>query len=166
MLTVAVLFGSDLIARCEYEKRILPAVVTRCIEEVEARGMDIEGVYRKSGGSGQVKQIQMGFEKDGGSYDISDPDLDIHAVTSCLKQYFRKLPNPLITYDVYDQIMEAAEVQEPEKRAYSMKAAIGNLPPTHKDVLEYLVGHLVRVVQQESMNLVCAPSIPLCQTSY
>lgn len=116
--------------------------------------MEIEGVYRKSGGSGQVKQIQTGFERDGISYDISDEDLDIHAVTSCLKQYFRKLPNPLITFDVYDSVLEAAGLQDTEKRGFSLKAAIGNLPERHKDVLEFLIGHLARVVEKESVNLV------------
>jgi len=115
--------------------------------------MDVEGVYRKSGGSGQVKQIQTGFERDSG-YDISDEDLDIHAVTSCLKQYFRKLPNPLITFDVYDSVLEAAGLQDNEKRGFSLKAAIGNLPERHKDVLEFLIGHLARVVEKESVNLV------------
>ncbi len=68
--------------------------------------MDIEGIYRKSGGSGQVKVIQEGFEASD-DYDISDPDLDISAVTSALKQYFRKLPTPLVTYEVYDRILES-----------------------------------------------------------
>lgn len=35
----SVLFGSDLSARCDFEKRMIPAIVSRCIEEVEARGM-------------------------------------------------------------------------------------------------------------------------------
>jgi hypothetical protein len=39
--------------------------------------------------------IKDGFSKDE-NFDISDPDLDITAVTSVLKQYFRKLPIPLL----------------------------------------------------------------------
>lgn len=101
-----VLFGSDLSARCEFEKQMIPGVVTRCISEVELRGMDVEGVYRKSGGSSQVNQVRSGFEAKE-DYDISDPDLDIHSVTSALKNYFRRLPVPLITFDVYDQFLEA-----------------------------------------------------------
>lgn len=115
--------------------------------------MDMEGIYRKSGGSGQVKTIQQGFEKDG-TYDISDPDLDIHAVTSALKQYFRKLPNPLITYEAYDPLLEAAQITDKEKQLESMKAAIEAMPQAHQDVLEYLVQHLCRVVKMESENLV------------
>lgn len=101
-----VLFGSDLTARCEFEKQMIPRIVSRCIEEVELRGMDVEGVYRKSGGTSQVNQVRSGFEADN-EHDISDPDLDIHSVTSALKNYFRRLPVPLITYDVYDQFLEA-----------------------------------------------------------
>lgn len=100
-----VLFGSELSERADFEKRQIPCVVTRCIEEVELRGMDIEGIYRKTGGNSQVKMVQEGFDKNE-NFDISDPDLDITAVTSVLKQYFRKLPTPLLTYDVYDRILE------------------------------------------------------------
>jgi hypothetical protein len=39
-----VLFGSDLTARCEFERQMIPRIVSRCIEEVELRG-------KSSGGS-------------------------------------------------------------------------------------------------------------------
>lgn len=100
-----ILFGSDLGERADYERRQIPCVVTRCIEEVELRGMDVEGIYRKTGGNSQVKMIQDGFSNTE-SFDISDPDIDITAVTSVLKQYFRKLPAPLLTYEVYDRVLE------------------------------------------------------------
>lgn len=100
------LFGSDLVERADYERRQIPSIVTRCIEEVELRGMDIEGIYRKTGGNSQVKMIQEGFDKVE-EYDISDPSIDITSVTSALKQYFRKLPTPLLTFEVYDRILES-----------------------------------------------------------
>ena len=68
--------------------------------------MDIEGIYRKTGGNSLVKILQEGFERND-DYDISDPGLDITAVTSVLKQYFRKLPIPLFTYEVYDRMLES-----------------------------------------------------------
>lgn len=71
--------------------------------------MDFEGIYRKSGAAGQMRQIQQCFEK-GESPDLSDEDKwnDICAVTSVLKQYFRDLPDPLFTYDLHPQFMEAS----------------------------------------------------------
>ena len=112
----------------------------------------MEGIYRKSGGAGQVKIVQQGFEKDN-NYDISDEDLDIHSVTSALKQYFRKLPTPLITFDVYDSLLEAGRLQDKEKQALALRVAVAELPEHHRDCLEYLVQHLARVMAQESENL-------------
>ncbi|PSN71252.1 rho-type GTPase-activating protein-like protein 2 [Corynespora cassiicola Philippines] len=148
----SVLFGSDLSARCEYEKRMIPAIVSRCIEEVELRGMDVEGIYRKSGASSQVAQVRSGFEGNN-EYDISDPDLDIHAVTSALKNYFRRLPVPLITFAVYDQFLEAGQMESQEQKAKAMLAAINEVPRAHRDCLQFLVFHLSRVMQHAKDNL-------------
>ncbi|KAL9066365.1 MAG: hypothetical protein Q9157_007166 [Trypethelium eluteriae] len=149
----SVLFGSDLASRCHHERLPIPSIVTHCIAEVEARGMNQEGIYRKSGGSGQVKVIQLGFEKDP-DYDISDPDLDIHAVTSALKQYFRKLPVPLIAPEVYDLLIEAVRnIEDGSVRANTVRSAVATLPRCHFDVLETLMLHLARVMEQERENL-------------
>ncbi|KAF2004634.1 RhoGAP-domain-containing protein [Amniculicola lignicola CBS 123094] len=148
----SVLFGSDLSARCEFEKRMIPAVVSRCVEEVELRGMDVEGIYRKSGGASQVTQVRSGFEKTA-EYDISDPDLDIHAVTSALKNYFHRLPVPLITFDIYDQFLEAGQIENNEDKSKAMALVINDIPRAHRDTLQFLVFHLSRVMQHASDNL-------------
>ncbi|KAK8187806.1 uncharacterized protein BKA78DRAFT_171131 [Phyllosticta capitalensis] len=152
------LFGADLVERCEFEKATVPSIVRRCIQEVELRGVDVEGIYRKSGGSGQVNQVRTGFEKDA-EYDISDPDLDIHAVTSALKQYFRRLPNPLITFDVYDDILSAGQMHDPEKQVLAMRRAIDNLPNHHRNCLEFLIFHLARVMEHKKENLMTAVNL-------
>jgi uncharacterized protein YoxC len=151
--TTTELFGSELSARCEFEKRNIPAIVSRCVEEVELRGMDAEGIYRKSGGSGQVNTVKAGFEQTA-EHDISDPELEIHAVTSCLKQYFRRLPVPLITFDVYDFLLDASRVEDTDSRALKMREAIDRLPKAHRDCLEFLIFHLARVTSHEKDNLV------------
>jgi hypothetical protein len=69
--------------------------------------MDLEGIYRKGGGTLQMRSIVSSFEK-GEDIDLDDPGLfiDICAVTSVLKQYLRELPNPLFTYELYSSFME------------------------------------------------------------
>ncbi|KAJ5315589.1 hypothetical protein N7476_005896 [Penicillium atrosanguineum] len=153
------LFGTDLEARMEHEKSIIPAIVTRCIQEVELRGMDMEGIYRKSGAASAIQGIRDGFERNPFDYDISDPDLDIHAVTSALKQYFRKLPMPLITYDVYETIIDSAEVSSVPGRVELLQRNLGELPRVHRDVLEFLVFHLRRVVERQEENLMTSQNV-------
>ena len=168
-LYTAVLFGSELEARTKYEHAAIPGIVTRCIQEVETRGkqghnmlksvphshttgMDVEGIYRKSGGNSQIQMVKDGFEHSN-DFDVSDPDLDINAVTSCLKQYFRRLPVPLITFTVYDKLLASTTTPNPEDRIVQMRHALVELPRAHKDCLEFLIFHLARVVKEERMNL-------------
>ncbi|KAF7560518.1 hypothetical protein G7046_g3605 [Stylonectria norvegica] len=146
------LFGSELTERADYERRQIPSVVTRCIEEVELRGMDQEGIYRKTGGNSQVVLIKDGFTKDE-DYDISDPDLDITAVTSVLKQYFRKLPLPLLTFDVYDRVLESNAIADETERCEHLHKTFASMPQQHRDCLEFLMFHLARVAQREPENL-------------
>lgn len=71
-------------------------------------GMSYEGIYRKTGGMGQTKLITQNFER-GHDFDLSDRDKfnDIAAVTSCLKNYFRALPIPLMTHDLHEDFISA-----------------------------------------------------------
>ena len=74
-------------------------------------GMDYEGIYRKTGGTGQSKMITRLFEQ--GNYDTfdlrdSETFNDISSVTSVLKNYFRSLPNPLLTYSLHELFVNAA----------------------------------------------------------
>lgn len=121
--------------------------------------MDVEGIYRKSGGNSQVQQVKEWFENPSKDFDISDPDLDIHAVTSGLKQYFRRLPMPLITYDVYDKLLETTTIVDKQSRVDAMAQALEGLPRVHYETLDYLVRHLARVVVQEKENLMTSTNI-------
>ncbi|KAL8762108.1 MAG: hypothetical protein Q9184_001824 [Pyrenodesmia sp. 2 TL-2023] len=175
------LFGSELQHRADFEASDVPSIVMRCIQEVEVRGMEVEGIYRKSGGNGQIQQIKEGFERSN-DYDISDPDLDINAVTSTLKQYFRKLPTPLITYDVYDRLLTSApppvhtnhanpggplptnpnhnlDPEQREHRIQLMRQAVQGLPPSNRTCLEVLIFHLARVVDHEKLNLMTSLNV-------
>lgn len=101
---LVLMFGNDLVKQVQSEHQPIPLVVRKCIEAVEQRGMDCEGLYRKSGGATQMRSIQLAFENKE-DIDLCDEDQwnDICAVTSVLKQYFRDLPNPLFTSEYHQK---------------------------------------------------------------
>lgn len=105
------MFGRPLVEQVSADKQSVPVIVTKCINAVEAVGMEYEGIYRKTGGSSQSKQITQLFERgDYDAFDLADVDAfnDISSVTSVLKTYFRSLPNPLFTHELHESFVTAA----------------------------------------------------------
>jgi hypothetical protein len=133
------MFGRDLVAQVKSDskwgERRVPIIVEKCIDAVEALGkhiyiiytyslrllmqlsaLDYEGIYRKTGGTGQTKTITQLFERgDYMAFDLRDSDRfnDICSVTSVLKTYFRQLPVPLLTYDLHGEFISAANLKDP-----------------------------------------------------
>lgn len=143
------LMGTPIINQCALEGSRVPVIVTRCIQEVEARGLLYEGLYRKSGGKSQIQSIIEAFEKAGAPQYDEALSGDIAGVTSALKQYLRYLPVPLISFDVYDDFIKAGGAKDTEK----MRAIVRTLPPAHHDTLEAVVRHLARVTTHADANL-------------
>jgi hypothetical protein len=119
------MFGKDLSEQIAADNVPVPVIVTKCIGAVEVvgescivlkdpsltTGMEYEGIYRKTGGSSQSKQITQLFERgDYDAFDLADVETfnDISSVTSVLKTYFRQLPNPLLTHALHESFVAAA----------------------------------------------------------
>ncbi|KAF3937454.1 hypothetical protein ABW19_dt0209510 [Dactylella cylindrospora] len=152
------LLGSELEARVAYEGRRIPLIITKCLEEVESRGLDYEGIYRKGGGASQVRMIQESFER-GEEIDLEDPSVDITAVTSVLKQYFRKLPTPLITFQIYERMVDSVKITDIEKRKDMVKTLINELPSLNRDILFFIINHLTKVAMFQHENLMNARNL-------
>ena len=112
-----------------------------------ALALDYEGIYRKTGGSGQTKAITQMFERgDYDSFDLRDSDRfnDICSITSVLKTYFRTLPVPLLTFDLHDQFMAAIATRDPVVKQQSLIDLVDKLPNEHYYTLRILMLHLNR----------------------
>lgn len=101
-------FGSDLTTVVTAHKCIIPFVVRRCIEEVEARGMLQEGIYRVSGFADEIDALKMALDRHGEKTDMSETAYsNINVVAGTLKLYLRLLPVPLVTYHAYPTFIQS-----------------------------------------------------------
>ncbi|CAN6640474.1 rho-type GTPase-activating protein 2 [Trichomonascus vanleenenianus] len=151
------LMGSAIEKRIELEGTKVPIIVTKCIEEVEKRGISYEGIYRKSGGKSQITTIEEVFEKCQESKYDEVLSGDISGVTSALKQYLRYLPVPLITFDVYEDFVKVSEgssiKDDVPAKIDMLRNVVNDLPQAHRDCLEVVIRHLVNVTNHSSQNL-------------
>ncbi|KAG7239327.1 hypothetical protein INR49_029292 [Caranx melampygus] len=153
-------YSCDLTTLVKAHNTKRPMVVDMCIQEIEARGLQSEGLYRISGFSELIEDVKLAFDRDGEKADISSSSYeDINIITGALKLYFRELPIPLITYDAYPRFIETAKITDPEKRLESLHEALKLLPPAHCETLRYLMAHLKRVTEYEKENLMSSENL-------
>ena len=136
----------------------LPPIIERLINTIELVGLYTEGLYRKSGVSSRVQQLKKMLEeesassKEGAANIVDLQEQPVHVLTAVLKAFLRELPQPLLTYERYDDFLRAADIVDNKERVSSLMALVQELPPHHFDLLERLVFHLTRVALNEKSN--------------
>ncbi|XP_041748009.1 rac GTPase-activating protein 1 isoform X1 [Coregonus clupeaformis] len=125
---------------------MIPALVVHCVKEIEHRGLHETGLYRVSGEGRTVKELKERFLRGRTVPSLAKVE-DIHCVTGLLKDFLRNLPEPLLTFRLNRDFMEAAEIQEDGSSLAMIYQTISELPQPNRDTLAYLAIHLQRVAQ-------------------
>ncbi|XP_057568282.1 rho GTPase-activating protein 33 isoform X2 [Hippopotamus amphibius kiboko] len=143
-------FGCDLGEHLSNSGQDVPQVLRCCSEFIEAHGV-VDGIYRLSGVSSNIQRLRHEFDSER-IPELSGPAFlqDIHSVSSLCKLYFRELPNPLLTYQLYGKFSEAMSVPGEEERLVRVHDVIQQLPPPHYRTLEYLLRHLARMARHSA----------------
>ncbi|NWQ71606.1 RHG30 protein, partial [Tyrannus savana] len=98
---------------------------------VEQHGV-VDGIYRLSGVSSNIQRLRQEFEAGGVPELARDIYLqDVHCVSSLAKAYCRELPNPLLTYQLYDKFADAVATQTEEARLVKIREVLKELPEPH-----------------------------------
>ncbi|XP_005386498.1 PREDICTED: rho GTPase-activating protein 31 isoform X1 [Chinchilla lanigera] len=154
-------FGCDLTEYLESSGQDVPYVLKSCAEFIETHGI-VDGIYRLSGVTSNIQRLRQEFGSD------QCPDLtrevylqDIHCVGSLCKLYFRELPNPLLTYELYEKFTEAVSHCPEEVQLARIQNVIQKLPRCHYRTLEYLIRHLAHIASFSSKTNMHARNLAL-----
>jgi hypothetical protein len=132
----------------------LPAVVYRCIEYLDANdAQNEEGIYRLSGSASTIQALKDRFNNEG-DYDLLNADeyYDIHAVAGLLKLFLRELTEPILTRELQPKFLHIPELESRNQKIYELANLISLLPLENYTLLRCLSAHLVRIVQNSSVN--------------
>ncbi|KAF2625946.1 RhoGAP-domain-containing protein [Macroventuria anomochaeta] len=143
----------------------VPMVVYQCIQAVDLFGLEVEGIYRIPGTSSHIQQMKALFDSDASQVDFRNPEAfqhDVNSVAGLLKQFFRELPDPLLTRDFYNKFIDAARVDDDTMRRDSMHALINALPDPNYATLRALALHLHRVQQSSEVNRMSTANLGIC----
>ncbi|KAL1232349.1 GTPase-activating protein [Trichinella spiralis] len=135
------------------ETDFVPLIVQLCVKVVEAYGLDTVGVYRIPGNTAAVNTLSANLDQ--GFEFVEFDDIrwrDVNVVSSLLKAFFRKLPDPLLTSALYRDFIEANRIESLESRLKVFRELIFKLPKHNFETLKFLLQHLKRVVAHSSVN--------------
>uniref|UniRef100_A0A1B6CWZ1 Unconventional myosin-IXb-like n=2 Tax=Clastoptera arizonana TaxID=38151 RepID=A0A1B6CWZ1_9HEMI len=136
----------------------VPLVMDRLITTVEMYGLYTEGIYRKSGVSSKVRELKVRMEE-GNLDSVQFEKYQVHVLASVLKCFLREMPEPLLTFDCYDEFLRAANLTE--DRVSTLFAILKKLPKPNFDLMERLIFHLARVALHEDINRMNAGALAI-----
>ncbi|XP_007951998.1 rho GTPase-activating protein 10 [Orycteropus afer afer] len=137
-------------------------ILRKCINAVEARGINDQGLYRVVGVSSKVQRLlsMLMDVKTCNEVDLENSiDWEVKTITSALKQYLRSLPEPLMTYELHGDFIVPAKSGSPESRVNAVHFLVHKLPEKNKEMLDILVKHLTNVSSHSKQNLMTVANL-------
>uniref|UniRef100_G3T4Y2 SH3 domain binding protein 1 n=1 Tax=Loxodonta africana TaxID=9785 RepID=G3T4Y2_LOXAF len=134
--------------------------IEACVVMLLSEGMkEEEGLFRLAAGASVLKRLKQTMASDPCSLGefCSDP----HAVAGALKSYLRELPEPLMTFDLYDDWVRAASLKEPEARLEALQEVCSRLPRENLSNLRYLMKFLARLAEEQEVNKMTPSNIAI-----
>uniref|UniRef100_A0A9J7ZB90 Rho GTPase activating protein 9 n=1 Tax=Cyprinus carpio carpio TaxID=630221 RepID=A0A9J7ZB90_CYPCA len=169
-------FGCGLELLCEREKSTIPQFVRKCTDAVERKGLETDGIYRVSGNLAVIQKLRFAVNHEravttDGRYlfpedlvqerlDLDDPQWeDIHVITGALKLFFRELPEPLVPYGFFQDIVETVKLSDYEEKVERLKHLVLSMPPPNHHTLRHMIQHLRRVMECSDSNRMTTQNI-------
>uniref|UniRef100_A0A8C3XA32 Rho GTPase activating protein 45 n=1 Tax=Cyanoderma ruficeps TaxID=181631 RepID=A0A8C3XA32_9PASS len=170
------LFGQDFTKASRGSPDGIPFIIKKCISEIEKRALKTKGIYRVNGVKTRVEKLCQAFENGKELVELSQASP--HDISNVLKLYLRQLPEPLMPFRLYNELMGLAKesLQGGEAKGRSGKGGpelvdrgadtdqvvlslvlklrelLKELPPENMATLQYLLQHLRRIMEVEQDN--------------
>ncbi|KAF3857991.1 hypothetical protein F7725_011192 [Dissostichus mawsoni] len=166
-------FGIDFTQAAKNSPDGIPFIIKKCTSEIESRALNLKGIYRVNGAKSRVEKLCQAFENGKDLVELSD--LSPHDIGNVLKLYLRQLPEPLILYRYYNDIIGLAKecqrviVEEADKPKtgrrggpavlFKIRDLLRQLPAANYRTLRFLIAHLHKVTEQAEENKMTASNL-------
>ncbi|XP_026201102.1 rho GTPase-activating protein 17b isoform X2 [Anabas testudineus] len=152
-------FGTALEEHLKRSNREIALPMEACVMMLLETGMKEEGLFRIAAGASKLKKLKAAL--DCSTSQLEEFYSDPHAVAGALKSYLRELPEPLMTFSLYDEWIQASNVSDPDKRLQALWVTCDHLPKAHKANLRYLVKFLAKLAQDSDVNKMTPSNIAI-----
>ncbi|KAK0088991.1 hypothetical protein PV325_009874 [Microctonus aethiopoides] len=127
----------------------IPPIVRQCVEFLDTPdALETEGLFRRSANVAMVKELQNRCNH-GMPVDFHG---DPHIAAVLLKSFLRELDEPLMTFELYDEITQFQTLSKDERPRKVKILVLEKLPEDNYQLLKYIVQFLSRVMDRCDLN--------------
>ncbi|XP_060767045.1 rho GTPase-activating protein 1 [Neoarius graeffei] len=127
----------------------IPLVMRDTITFLQEKGLQTEGIFRRSANVSLVKNIQLKYNS-GEQVNFFEID-DVHLAAVILKTFLRELPEPLLTYKLYNDVVNFHSLDS-ASQAVAVRNMLMSLPEENYVSLCFLVQFLAQVSAESEVN--------------
>ncbi|CAF91791.1 unnamed protein product, partial [Tetraodon nigroviridis] len=132
-------FGKSLEEHLNISGREIAFPIEACVTMLLECGMQEE-----------LKKLKASL--DCGVVDVQEYSSDPHAIAGALKSYLRELPEPLMTLELYDEWIQASNIQDMDKRLQALMGTCEKLPTDNLNNFRYLIKFLAKLSEYQDAN--------------
>nr|XP_056703073.1 SH3 domain-binding protein 1 [Euleptes europaea] len=152
-------YGMPLETHLKNSGREIALPIEACVMMLLTSGIQEEGLFRLAAGASVLKKLKYCLAS--GSSALDEFYADPHAVAGALKCYLRELPQPLMTFELYDDWLKATIVKESESRLELLRDACNRLPKDNYNNLRYLIRFLAKLAEHQEVNKMTPSNIAI-----
>ncbi|XP_039543080.1 rho GTPase-activating protein 44 isoform X4 [Pimephales promelas] len=124
--------------------------IEACVTMLLECGMEEEGLFRVAPSASKLKKLKASL--DCGVLDVQEYSADPHAIAGALKSYLRELPEPLMSFELYDEWIQASNIQDMDKRLQALLGTCEKLPSDNLNNFRYLIKFLAKLTEYQDAN--------------
>ncbi|XP_077421754.1 stAR-related lipid transfer protein 13 isoform X3 [Vanacampus margaritifer] len=153
-------FGVPLIVHVQRSGQPLPLGLQQALRYLRSQCLDQVGLFRKSGVKSRIQALRQLNESspDNVKYD----EQSAYDVADMVKQFFRDLPEPLLTSKLGETFLHIYQYVPKDQRLQAVQAAIMLMSDENREVLQTLLCFLSDVTSSVEENQMTPMNIAVC----
>ncbi|KAE8703473.1 hypothetical protein F3Y22_tig00110469pilonHSYRG00165 [Hibiscus syriacus] len=131
----------------------IPLILVKCADYLVLSGLNSQYLFKDEGDKKVIEQLVTAYNQD---FNASIPEaVNPIDVAALIKYYIASLPEPLTTFELYDEIKGA------RSSIHAMRNVLKKLPSVNYMTLEFITALLLRVSQKSVLNKMDARSLAM-----
>ncbi|XP_045482569.1 rho GTPase-activating protein 7 isoform X2 [Harmonia axyridis] len=155
-----VVFGVPIQLTLQRTGHPLPRNIENALEWLQQNAVEQVGLFRKSGVKSRIQALRNTVESS--TEILSFEDQQSYDVADMVKQYFRELPEALLTNKLSDTFKLIFQYVPMEHRFDAVLCAIFLMPDEHIEVLQTLISFLISIAKHSKENQMNESNLATC----